>query len=115
MKEKFKRRLERKICDVLSAVTLFCDGRGFFRISNLYRFPYSEIFFIEIEKSSEFNYYVVLRESGKKILETTLTYNLFQKNIPFQKAYTTIGFRITEEEYIRINGLMSLLKKLKRG
>jgi hypothetical protein len=113
MKEKFKRRLERKICDILSAVALFCDGRGFFRISNLYTFPYSEIFYIEVEKSSELNYNIVLRESGKKILETALTYNLFQKDIPFQKVYTTTEFAITEE-YTKINGLMSLLKKLKR-
>ena len=111
--KKLKGRLTRKITDILSALVLWCDGRGCFKVSTQYRSSLSDNFFLDITKgmSTVFSYHVILREKGWAVLDTTLDYDIFRKDVPIQRAYTAKGTRVTGE-IDNIVGLKNLLGKL---
>lgn len=111
--KKLKGRLTRRITDILSALVLWCDGRGCFKISTQYRFPVSDNFFLDITKgmNTVFSYHVILEERGWTILDTTLDYDIFRKDVPIQRAYTAKGTRV-KGGVDNITGLKNLLGKL---
>ena len=110
--KKLKGRLTRKITDILSALVLWCDGRGCFKVSTQYRFPIPNNFFLDITKEmGTLSYHVVLKEGGWAILDTTLDYDIFRKDVPFQRAYTAKGIRV-QRGIDNITGLKNLLGKL---
>ena len=91
--KKLKCKLERRICDILSAVALWCEGKGCFRASTLYRFPLSDLYYVEVTKlgTVEFEYRVKLREKDYgDLMETTLRYDIFRRDVPMQKAYSIV-------------------------
>lgn len=92
--KKLRGRLIRKITDIISAYILWCDGSGSFKVSSQYRFPISDKFIIDVTKNIGLSYHVLLKEYGDTIIDTTLDYDIYQKDVPFQKAYTTKGIRI---------------------
>ena len=111
--KKLKGRLTRKITDILSALVLWCDGRGCFKVSTQYRFSLSDNFFLDITKGmgTVFSYHVILKEGGWAVLDTTLDYDIFRKDVPIQRAYTAKGTRVRRAED-NITGLKNLLGKL---
>jgi hypothetical protein len=111
--KKLKGRLTRKITDILSALVLWCDGKGCFKVSSQYRFQVSDIFFLGITKDmgTVFSYHFILENRWVVILETTLRYNIFRKDVPIQRAYTTKGTRI-DGGIDNITGLKKLLGEL---
>ncbi len=111
--KKLKGKLTRRITDILSALVLWCDGRGCFKVSTQYQFSFSDNFFLDITKGSGivFSYHVILKERGWAVLDTTLDYDIFRKDVPIQKAYTAKGIRVSEG-IDNITGLKNLLGKL---
>jgi len=111
--KKLKGKLTRRITDILSALVLWCDGRGCFKVSTQYRFQISDNFFLDITKGmgTVFSYYVILKEEGWAVLDTTLDYDIFRKDVPIQRAYTAKGTRVNGE-IDNIPGLKNLLGKL---
>lgn len=110
--KKLKYRLERKITDIISAYVLWCDGSGSFKVSSQYRFPISDKFIIDVTKNMGLSYHVLLKKYGDTIIDTTLDYDIYQKDVPFQKAYTTKGTRIAGE-IDNIVGLKGVLEQMR--
>ena len=92
--KKLKYRLERKVTDIISAYVLWCDGSGSFKVSSQYRFPISDKLIIDVTKNIGLSYHVLLKKYGDTIIDTTLDYDIYRKDVPFQKAYTLKGIRI---------------------
>ena len=111
--KKLKGRLTRKITNILSALVLWCDGRGCFKVSTQYRFSLSDNIFLDITKGmgTVFSYHVILKEGGWTVLDTTLDYDIFRKDVPIHKAYTAKGTRVNGG-IDNITGLKNLLGKL---
>jgi hypothetical protein len=111
--KKLKEKLTRRITDILSALVLWCDGKGCFKVSSQYRFSLSDNFFLDITKEmgTVFSYHVILKEGGWAVLDTTLDYDMFLKDVPIQRAYTTKGTRVIEG-INNIAGLKNLLGQL---
>lgn len=109
--KKIKLTLKRKICDILSAYALFCDGKGFFKLSSSFGFPINEDVRIDISKESGFSYQFKIRIKWKIILSVYITYNIFRADVPIQKSYTIIIFDI-EKEYNSVQGLKKLLEMI---
>ena len=61
--------------------------------------------------SAVFSYHVILKEGGWAVLDTTLDYDIFRKDVPIQKAYTAKGTRVSGE-IDNITGLKNLLGQL---
>jgi hypothetical protein len=115
--KKLKCRLERRICDILSAIILWCDGRGCFKISSLYRFSISERFFLEIGKEVGpfFSYLIVLKREGIPELQGTIVYDIMRKDVPIQRAYTIRGLIMKEQGIVGRKLILDQLKEdLKR-
>ena len=112
--KKLKKRLERRIANIISCAILYCDGKGNFRISSQYRFPLSAHFILDITKQMgfSFSYYVILKREGMTIMDTTIDYDIFRKDVPIYRAYTLKGTRIAGE-LDNIVGLKGVLEPMK--
>lgn len=114
--KKLKKRLERNITNILSNAVLFCDGKGCFRVSAQYRFPLTkQHFFLDITKNNNsivFSYHVILCYGKCIMMDTTLDYNIYEKDIPIYQAYTAKDTRIIEE-INNVPGLKRLIEKIK--
>ena len=90
--KKLKDRLKRKICDVLSVAALWCEGRGCFKVSANYQTPLCDSYFVEVTNLTSgvvFQYRVLLKKMGEGcLINVILRYDIFRKDVPFQKAYT---------------------------
>jgi hypothetical protein len=111
--KKLKGRLIRKIANVISCAILYCDGKGYFKISNVYRFPLSTHFFLDITKNMgfSFSYHVILKREGLTIMDTILDYDIFRKDVPIYRAYTLKETRIIGE-LDNVAGLKGILKQM---
>ena len=58
-----------------------------------------------------FSYHVILNEGGWAVLDTTLDYDIFRKDVPIQRAYTAKETRVNGG-IDNIAGLKNLLGKL---
>ena len=112
--KKLKKRLERGIANIISCAILYCDGKGNFKISSQYRFPLSAHFILDITKQMGFSlsYYVILKREGMTIMDTTIDYDIFRKDVPIYRAYTLKGTRIAGE-LDNIVGLKGVLEQMK--
>lgn len=113
--KKLKNKLERKICNILSSVALYCEGRKCFNMSNLYCIPLSNRFFVEIKKHSDicFNYYITLKREGSILMGVILEYDLYRKDVPIQRAYHINGISISESvnNIIQLENILEQLKE----
>lgn len=114
--KKLKLTLKRKICNILSAYALFCDGKGYFKLSSSFGFPINEDMRIDISKESGFSYQFEIRQGWRKrkIISASITYNIFSKDIPIQRSYTITKFNIVDE-LNNIKELKMILEKMKVG
>lgn len=112
--KKLKTRLENRIIDLLSPIVLYCEGKGNFIISNTYRFPISEKFYLEINKRGpiEFTYQILLTSGHDILLYAIITYDIFGEKIPIYKAYSISKLQILAE-IDNIVGLKALFEQLK--
>ena len=114
--KKLKLRLERKITDIFSNIALYCEWKGYFKISNIYRFPFSDKFYIEVTKVENvlfFMFIVILKRNNYKVCEATIRYDVFSEP-QFHKAYTIINFSLLDR-YNEIPELKGLLEELKNS
>ena len=112
--KKLKYRLEKRIANIISAAILYCEGKGYFKISSAYRFPVSEHFILDITKQIgiSFSYHVILKKEGITIMDTLFDYDIFRKDVPIQRAYTLKCTRIMGE-IDNIVGLKGILDQMR--
>ena len=98
--KKLKKRLERRIANLMSNAILWCDGRDYFKGSNNYRLPFANTkFFIEIIKHDipTFTYHATITKNGVKIMEAEFVYDIFRRDVPLQRAYELKGLYMMKE------------------
>lgn len=112
--KRLKNTLEKRICDFLSSIALLCDGKGYFKVSDTYRFFYLNGIYISIRKDKQAiypNYEICLE--GQLYIE--IEYDIFRRDVVFQKAYTVKHKTIINPNLNKVAVLLELLEKLKIG